>query len=436
MSGNGGWAVAAVAAVTGGYALVSRRLAARSVSAPMVFTAAGVLIGPVGLGLLDLQHDAGPVLTLVEAALALVLFSDAATVRSEEFRGGWFFPARLIAVGLPLTIVGGALLAWPLLPGVSGWGPALVAVILAPTDASVSKSAVFAPRIPAVVRHGLNAECGLNECLVLPAFAVLLATLPGTAAAHQGVVGILQRVLLLSPALGLVVGGLGGWLLRRSRAADGITHEWRRILPLAVAAGAAALAAATEGSPFVAAWVAGFVFSLAVRPAARPGAAPDGADNPVEAVEHLAALLAALSFLVFGAVLLGPALTQLSWPVVGYAVLSLTVVRLLPTALAFAGSGLRAPTVLYAAWFGSRGLPSLVLGLLVATEATPGARPAGTVVAVTIGLSVLLHGLSSVVLADRYGRWYERAAARRPALREGITDRLPGERRPPEWKSQ
>lgn len=436
MSGNGGWAIAAVAAVTGGYALVSRRLAARSVSAPMVFTAAGVLIGPVGLGLLDLKHDTGPVLTLVEAALALVLFADAATVRSEEFRSGWFFPARLLAVGLPLTIVGGALLAWPLLPGLSGWELVLVAVILAPTDASVSKSAVFAPRIPAVVRHGLNAECGLNECLVLPLFAVLLAGLPGTAAAHQGVVGTLQRVLLLSPALGLAVGGVGGLLLRRSRAADRITPDWRRILPLALAAGAGALAAVTEGSPFVAAWVAGFVFSVAQRPAARPGTDRVGEDDSLDAVEHLAALLAALSFLVFGAVLLGPALTRLTWQAAGYAVLSLTVVRLLPTAVAFAGSGLRAPTVLYTAWFGSRGLPSLVLGLIVATETAPGALPTGTVVALTVGLSILLHGLSSVVLADRYGRWYEGAAARRPSLREGVTDRLLDERRPPEWKSE
>ncbi|MFF7019670.1 hypothetical protein D7231_00260 [Streptomyces klenkii] len=433
MSGNGGWAVAAVAAVTGGYALVSRRLAASAVSAPMVFTAAGLLIGPAGLGLLDLERDAGPVLTLAEAALALVLFTDAATVRSEEFRSGWFLPGRLLVVGLPLTIAGGGLLAWGLLPGLTGWEAALVGVILAPTDASVSKAAVFAPRIPAVVRHGLNAECGLNECLVLPAFAVLLVALPGTPASHQGAAGILRHVLLLSPLLGLVAGGLGGMLLSRSRAAGRVTDEWRRILPLALATGAGALAAATGGSAFVAAWVAGFAFAAALRAGPPPGPATDGedgADDTLESVEHLAALLAALSFLVFGAVLLGPALAHLSWRVACYAVLSLTVVRALPTVLALAGSRLRPPTVAYTAWFGSRGLPSLVLGLIVAAEAAPGARSMGTAVAVTVGLGVLLHGVSSVPLADRYGRWYEAAASRRPSLRESVSGGLPL----PEWK--
>ncbi|MEU1817009.1 cation:proton antiporter [Streptomyces roseifaciens] len=439
MSGSGGWAVAAVSAVTGGYALVSRRLAATVVSAPMVFTAAGVLIGPVGLGLLDLERDTGPVLALAEVALALVLFTDAATVRSEEFRNGWFLPVRLLAVGLPLTIAGGGLLAWALLPGLTGWEVLLVGVVLAPTDASVGKAAVFARRIPAVVRHGLNAECGLNECLVLPVFAVLLAGLPGTAASHQGVAGILRQVLLLSPALGLVTGGLGGVLLSRSWGAGRVTDDWRRILPLALAAGAGALAAATGGSPFVAAWVAGFAFAAALRAGPSPEAVPDGQeaeDDTLESVEHLAAFLASLTFLVFGAVLLGPALQHLSWRVVSYAVLSLTAVRMLPTALALAGSRLSPPTLAYTGWFGPRGLPSLVLGLLVAAEKVAGARLMGTVIAVTVGLGILLHGVSSVPLADRYGRWYERARSRRPSLRETVSDRETGEHVLPEWKDR
>ncbi|MFF7725591.1 cation:proton antiporter [Streptomyces sp. NPDC008001] len=434
MSGSGGWAVAAVAAVTGGYALVSRSPATSFVSAPMVFTVAGVLIGPAGLGLLDLERDSGPVLALAEAALVLVLFTDAATVRSEEFRSGWFLPVRLLVVGLPLTIAGGGLLAWALLPGLTGWEPVLVGLILAPTDASVSKAAVFAPRIPAVVRHGLNAECGLNECLVLPVFAVLLATLPGTPASHQGVTGILRHVLLLSPLLGLVAGGLGGMLLSRSWAAGWVTRDWRPILPLALAAGSGALAAAMGGSPFVAAWVTGFAFAAALRAGPPPGSVPEAGDDTLGPVEHLAALLASLGFLVFGAVLLGPALAHLDPHVIAYAVLSLTAVRALPTALALVGSRLSPATVAYTAWFGSRGLPSIVLGLVVAAEEAPGARAMGTAIAVTVGLGILLHGASSVPLAERYGRWYAAAASRRPSLRESVAGSLPGEHPLPEWR--
>ncbi|MFI2076659.1 MULTISPECIES: cation:proton antiporter domain-containing protein [Streptomyces] len=438
MSAGSAVATAAVAAVTGGYALVSRRLASTAVSAPLVFTAAGVLIGPVGLGLLDLERDAGPVLTLAEVALALVLFTDAATIRSEEFRSGWFLPVRLLVVALPLIIAGGALLAWALLPGLTAWELALAGVVLAPTDASVGKAAVFASRIPAVVRHGLNAECGLNECLILPVFAVLLAGLPGTAASHQGVAGVFWQVLVFGPLLGVLIGGLGGWLLRRAWAAGLVAPDWRRILPLALVTMAGTLAAATGGSAFVAAWVTGFVFTAALGAGPSPDGAPDGSpgeeDDTLESVEHLAALLAALSFMVFGAVLLGPALTHLNWRVVTYAVLSLTVVRMLPTALALMGSGLRPATVAYTGWFGPRGLPSLVLGLLVAAEGAPGTRPTGTVIAVTVGLSVLLHSVSSVTLADRYGRWYERAVARRAALRESVADRVPGVHPLPEWK--
>lgn len=132
MSGGGAWTGAAVAAVTVGYALFSRRLASTPVSAPMVFTGFGVLIGPVGLDVLDLGHDAGPVLTLTEAALALVLFTDAMTVRRRHLRSEGFLPLRLLAIGLPLSIATGWLLAWPLFPGLTVWEFALLGAILAP----------------------------------------------------------------------------------------------------------------------------------------------------------------------------------------------------------------------------------------------------------------------------------------------------------------
>jgi NhaP-type Na+/H+ or K+/H+ antiporter len=165
------------------------------------------------------------------------------------------------------------------------------------------------------------------------------------------------------------------------------------------------------------------VSGLALAAALRGTRTADAAPLPEEArtaefAEYLGSLLAMISLLIFGAVLLGPALEHLSWRIVGYAVLSLTVVRMIPVVLALAGTGLKPPTVAYVAWFGPRGLASIVLGLLVAEEPVTGAELIGRVIAVTVGLSILLHGASAVFLSDRYAAWYQRVAATTPDLRE------------------
>ncbi|MEV6653769.1 cation:proton antiporter [Streptomyces sp. NPDC051219] len=420
MSGGGAWTGAAVAAVTAGYALVSRRLSRTVVTASLAFTACGVLIGPAGLDILDLERDRGPVLTLVEAALTVVLFTDAMAVRGRDLHRGGFLPLRLLVIALPLTIAAEWLLGRSLLPGLAGWQLALIAVILAPTDVAVSRTAMTNRRVPALVRHGLNVEAGLNDGLVLPLFLLILAALPGTEASEEGVTGILWRSLVLSTLLGLAVGGGGGRLLHLSRAAGWITREWSQVMPLAVAGAAYTLAHLTGGSGFIAAWAAGFAFAYFMRRGAADEKAED--EPPLDFAENVAGLLTALSFLVFGAVLLGPALQHLDWRIITYALLSVTVLRLVVVALALAGSGLRMPTVAYVGWFGPRGLASLVLGLLVVEEHVPGAQLMGRVVACTVALSILLHGMSAVWLSERYGDWYERAATERPGLREGRPD--------------
>ncbi|MFF7310211.1 cation:proton antiporter [Streptomyces sp. NPDC008137] len=427
------WAGAAVAAVTAGYALFSRRLATTVVSAPMVFTGCGIAIGPAGLDLLDLKHDSGPVLTLVEAALTLVLFTDAMSVRRRDLRLGGFLPGRLLGIGLPLTIGAGWLLAWPLLPGLTLWELALLGAVLAPTDAALGKTAVSDRRVPPLVRGGLNVESGLNDGMALPFFVLFLAAVPGTTASEEGASGVFWRALVLSTAWGLAVGGLGGWLSRASRARGWISGDWRQTFVLAVAAGAYSVAVAFDGSGFISARVAGFAFGVALRrngaaeaheaaPGEAPDAAPDAVDDSAGLAGHLADLLASLSFLVFGAVLLGPTLDDLDWRIIVYAVLSLTVVRMLPVALSLTRSGLALPTVAYIGWFGPRGLASVVFGLLLVEEHVPGLQLLGRVIALTVALSILLHGMSAVVLAKRYGAWYLKATALRPRLREDLPD--------------
>ncbi|MFF3672679.1 cation:proton antiporter [Streptomyces sp. NPDC002120] len=418
MSG-GAWTVAAAATVTAGYALGSRRLSSTPVSSAIVFVGAGVLLGPAVLGVLDLGHDAAPIVALLEATLTLVLFTDALSVRRRDLKAGGFLPGRLLGIGLPLSIGAGWLLAWPLLPGLTMWELALVGAVLAPTDAALGKTAMTHPRVPALVRDGLNVESGLNDGMVLPFFILFLAAIPGTHYAQEGVAGVFWRALVLSTVIGLLIGWLGGRLLQWSRARGWVAREWWQVYPLAVAAAAYELAYVTDGSGFIAAWVAGFACGFALRhfPAGDDGQGDAG--RTAEFTETLGGLLAAISLLVFGAVLLGPTLEHLSWRICLYAVLSLTVVRMLPVVLSLAGSGLRPGTVAYIGWFGPRGLASVVLALLVVEEHVPGVDLVGRVVAITVGLSVLLHGVSAVPLAERYGSWYEKAAAASPGLREG-----------------
>ncbi|WP_371612531.1 cation:proton antiporter [Streptomyces clavifer] len=431
MSGGSAWTGAAVAAVTVGYALFSRRLSTTPVSAPMVFTGFGVLIGPVGLGVLDLERDAGPVLTLIEAALALLLFTDAMTVRSRDLRTDGFLPLRLLVIGLPLSIAAGWLLAVPLFPGLTMWEFALLGAVLAPTDAALGKTAASSPRVPVLVRHGLNVESGLNDGLVLPFFLLFLAAVPGTLASEEGADGVFWRALIVSTAVGLVLGWAGGRLLVLARARDWATGEWQQVVVLAVAFCAYGVATGVDGSGFIATWMGGFAFGAALhkgRPAkGRPDGERPAEERPADLAEYVGGLLGTLSFLVFGAVLLGPVLEHLNWRTLTYAVLSLTVVRMLPVALALIGTGMRLPTLAYIGWFGPRGLASVTLGLLLVEDHVPGVAVLGPVIAVTIGLSILLHGMSAPYFAGLYGNWYDAVEADTPGLREarGTADASP-----------
>ncbi|HET9168238.1 MAG TPA: cation:proton antiporter [Actinospica sp.] len=415
MSGTS-WAGAAVAGIAAVYALGSKRLSRTPVSSAFVFAGFGVLLGPVALDAVNLDDDTGPLLSALEAALTLVLFVDAMAVPWGELRAGATLPGRLLGVGLPLSIAAGWLFAWLLLPGLTVWEFALLGAILAPTDAALGAGAIANPRVPRLVRQTLNVESGLNDGMVLPFFVIFLAGIPGTSYAAEGTGGTVWRSLVLSTVLGIGVGWLGGRLLAVSYRAGWIGREWGQIYFLALAAGAYALAVQTQGSGFIAAWMAGAAVATALR-RDDAGALPEQA-RTAEVAEYLGSLLAMISLLIFGAVLLGPALEHLSWRIVGYAVLSLTVVRMIPVALALAGSRLRRPTVAYVAWFGPRGLASIVLGLLTAEERIQGAELIGQVIAVTVGLSIVLHGASAVLLSDRYARWYERAATATPGLRE------------------
>lgn len=400
-------ALVALAAVIIGYALLSRRLSTTPISGPMVFVAAGLLLGPTGVDLIRPNEDKELIRVTLEIALVLVLFTDAMTIQSTALRRQDFVPIRLLAFGLPLTMLLGWLVAMVLLPGLAVWEAVLVAVILAPTDASLGLATISNPRVPQLIRQSLNVESGLNDGMALPFFTIALAAAESADLADTGVVEILLRALVLSTLLGTLAGWGAGWLLSRARTHGWVDEAWERIAVVAVAIGAYGLAAAADGSGFISSWVAGLAFGTAIR--------SRGGDARVEhsggLIEDLGGLFVALSYLGFGAVLLGPILERLDWRPIAYAFISLTLIRALPVALSLRGTGLRRQTVTYVAWFGPRGLASVVFALIALEEAVPGIALVAETVAATVALSVLLHGVTSVWGSDRYGDWFARTSA-------------------------
>jgi sodium/hydrogen antiporter len=405
------WGLAATALVLMGYAAISGRLGSTPVTQAMVFVAVGLLAGNQALELLQADAAGQFVRHLAEATLALVLFTDAVRVRLGRLRRESLVPARLLGIGLPLTIVAGTVAALALLPGLDLWTAAALATMLAPTDAALGLTVVSNRRLPSRIRQGLNVESGLNDGVCVPLLIILLTIAEAEeGAAHVEPLRVILEEIGFGAVAGLAAGALGAWVLRGFAAKGWMEGTWKQINAVATPVMAYMVAVALGGSGFIAAFVAGIVFRAV-------------AGGQAEATTHLAEesgeLLNAVTFLLFGAVLVGPALGDLDWRLIVYAVLSLTVVRLLPVALAMVGTGMRRMTVGFLGWFGPRGLASIVFVLLLVEETDLPQRPLLlAAVTLTVALSVYAHGLTAWPGANRYADWYDAHAQDHPAMPE------------------
>ena len=396
------WALATVAAVVLGYAAVSGRLGRSVITAPMVFVGAGLVFGVKGLDWLDFADGTTPVRLLAEVTLTLVLFADASRIDLAALRREYAVPARLLGIGLPLTIIAGAILAAAVLPDVTFVEACIVAIVLAPTDAALGQAVVTDPRLPSRIRQGLNVESGLNDGICVPLLLVALAVAEAEeqkVSAHTAVTLVLEE--LGWGIVGGVAAGLAGALVIRYAVRRALVDPgWLQVIPVATAGLAYGIAVPLGGSGFIAAFVGGLVFGAVRR---------STGGEIAYLVDETGNLLAAVTFVVFGAAVLGPALGDLTWQVGLYAVLSLTVVRMLPVALAMLGTRARTPTVAYLGWFGPRGLASIVFAVIVLEDSRLDHVGVILVTAyVTVALSVLAHGLSARPLTDRYATWYAR----------------------------
>jgi NhaP-type Na+/H+ or K+/H+ antiporter len=378
------------------YSLVSRRLETSPLTGPMVFTAFGLVIGPF-LGITDLDFDHGAIHTLAEVTLVLVLFTDAARIDLRKVRRDHNLPVRMLLIGMPLIIVAGTAAGLLLPLGLGLWEAALLAAILAPSDAALSQSVVNSPRVPQRIRQALNIESGLNDGLALPLvflFFSLAAMTTGISDDRNWIVFVGMQIIL-----GPLAGGVIGWgfalLIERAVNARWMGESFQGPAILGVALLAFTGAEMVGGNGFIAAFVAGAIFGNRLR---------DHCTFLFRFAEAEGHLLVLLTFLVFGGALLPEAFGHVGWALIAYVVLSLTVVRMAPIALSLTGSGLERSSTLFLGWFGPRGLASILFAMFILDGSSlASAQTILIIVMVTSAVSILAHGLSSAPAAKWYG---------------------------------
>jgi NhaP-type Na+/H+ or K+/H+ antiporter len=398
-----GLTIAVLALLLLAWSLVARRVERWGVTPPIAFLVVGIML--IGVREVELSREVAKL--LAEVTLVLVLFHDASTVRLADLRRDPWVAVRLLAIGFPLALLATAATTLWLLPAVGLAGAVLIAASITPTDAGLGAPTVLNPVVPVRVRRALNVESGLNDGLATP---VVLAML-GVLAAESQTAGPLPTVLSIGAvpvAIGLAIGvglGAGGaWLIDRSREHGWSSVRGRGLAVLMLPALAFGLAELTGGNGFIAAFVGGLVFGAV-------SVAADVEHEVSEPLEITADLLGYLIWFLAGSLLVGSLETGLRWQWVVIAVAALTLLRIVPVAVSLLGLRLRAPTLLFIGWFGPRGLATIVFGLLTFEELTPDEpllRDIAGVLALTVLLSVVAHGVSATPLSQRYGAWVAR----------------------------
>ncbi|MGI9224831.1 MAG: cation:proton antiporter [Woeseiaceae bacterium] len=389
--------IAIIAAGFLGVAMLSGRIQGTPLTPPMLLIAFGFVVGAGGFGIASVPAGHSAIHLVAEVTLILVLFTDAARIDLNRVRRDHNLPVRMLAFGLPLVIVAGTLLATQIFPAFSLWEAALLAAILAPTDAALGQSVVAAKAVPIRIRQAINVESGLNDGIALPA-VLLLAALAGTGhgtneAGDWVRFGLMQ--VTLGPLVGIIVGYTGARLLDTAADRGWVTMPFQGIGILSLAALTYVVAELIGGNGFIAAFVGGMVFGNSIR---------NPCDFLFEFMETEGQLLMLITFLIFGAAMLPEGLAHLEPAHVIYALLSLTVIRMVPVAISLLGTGLRLPSHLFLGWFGPRGLASILFVRLILEESeVPHREQILSITVITVALSALLHGLTAAPFARLYG---------------------------------
>lgn len=388
--------IAALALLFVGYGVFSKPLGATIAPAPLVFALVGLALSMSGLLLFSIDPGSETLLLFAECTLALVLFGDASRLSLRKVIGMNVIAQRMLLIGLPLAILFGTLAALGLFPGLFWMEAALLAAMLAPTDAALGAAVVENDDVPLRVRRAIITESGLNDGLAVPPvlmFAALAGYVElGTHGDWAFWVSFALQQIGFGVLAGLVVGLVGGYAIVQSARAGWLDPRFETLACVGVAAGSFIAAEAIGGNAFVAAFVAGLSFAAICE---------ERTGMVAEFVEEEGKFFSLTLFFIFGLVLAPIAIAEFQWVYLVYALLSLTVVRMGAVALSLIGTGVRLPTIAYLGWFGPRGLATIVFVLLVFGEGVI-SEPIRATAYLTVLLSIILHGVTAAPWATRY----------------------------------
>jgi NhaP-type Na+/H+ or K+/H+ antiporter len=377
---------------------ISRRIRGTIITLPMVYVFLGIVIGGLGFNIVELEVENRLVGLIAELTLLFVLATDASRINIRDVLRDHDLPLRLLGVGLPLMMIAGTICAVLIFSELSFWEAAILGIILYPTDASLGQSVVNNPKVPVRIRQALNIESGLNDGIALP-FLLLAVSMATSEVIYENPFEFFSSVLvqiLLGTAAGVVVGYLGAKFIQWGQKSGWMSRIYQKISSLVLILVVYGIAEVIGGNGFIAAFTLGLVSSNV--------SSPEETEDLYEHAEIQVTMLMMLTFMIFGAVLLPPAIESISPSIVLYAILSLSLVRIIPVAISFIGAKVEPITTLFVGWFGPRGVASILyIFIVLESESLPGLELIYAVVMVTVLFSIFAHGITAAPAAKRYG---------------------------------
>ncbi len=371
------------------YILFAGRIEKTVISAPILFVLFGIIAGPLVFDLFDFGLNQENYKALAELALALVLFTDASKTNFRVLEHHISTPMRLLFIGLPLTMALGLLAGLLVFKGFSWIELAILACILAPTDAALGNAVVTNKAVPSRIREALNVESGLNDGISVPVLFLLIAIF---AAETKGDVslafglGLFARQIGIGLGIGLFVTYIGASLIHYSTVKKWISASLKPLVIIALTFACFSLAQILGGSGFIACFTGGLLYGILSKKIKMP---------VLLTAEGSANILSLVTWMIFGAVVVSKSISGFTWQIALYAILSLTIVRMLPVYLSLVKSGISSKERFFMGWFGPRGLASIVFAIIITDLHLPHQETVMLTIVCTVLASILLHGISA-----------------------------------------